>query len=165
MEEKRYGVCCFTGHRELPRESLPELRDLLRRAVRYAYAHGVREFRAGGALGFDTLAALTVLELREEHPELSLCLYLPCRDQDRGWSERNRAIFREILGRADRVRYISEEYYHGCMQRRNRALVDGSDVCVAFCRHLGGGSAYTVKYAKEEGLTVWNLGLSLHHED
>ncbi len=158
MRERTFRVCCFTGHRELPVDSLEALYDFLRRAVRYAYDHGAREFRAGGALGFDTLAALTVLDLRERCPDLRLCLYLPCRDQDRGWLERDRSIYRHILQRADTVTYTSEHYFQGCMMVRNRALVDGSDMCIAFCRHIEGGSAYTVKYAKEQGLTVWNLG-------
>ncbi len=158
MKEGTFRVCCFTGHRELSADSLSSLYDLLRRAVCYAYDCGVREFRAGGALGFDTLAALTVLDLRETKPDLRLCLYLPCRNQDQIWSERDRLIYRDILERADGITYTSERYSRGCMQKRNRALVEGSDLCIAFCQNGEGGSAYTVRYAKGQGLTVWNLG-------
>lgn len=157
MGEKEMRVVCFTGHRELPLDRLVALADRLKRAVAYAYDHGAREFRAGGALGFDTLAALTVLDLHEHHPDARLCLYLPCKTQTRGWSERDRRIYEGILDRADEVTYTSEDYYRGCMMVRNRALVNGSDVCIAFCQHSSGGSAYTVNYAKSNNLTVWNL--------
>ncbi|MBR2354174.1 MAG: DUF1273 family protein [Clostridia bacterium] len=150
-------VACFTGHREIPTDLLGHLAERLRRAVEYAYDHGVREFRAGGALGFDTLAALTVLDLKELHPDVRLCLYLPCQTQTRGWSERDCQIYQDILQRADSYTYTSEHYHRGCMMVRNRALVDGSDVCIAFCKKSTGGSAYTVKYASTKGLTVWNL--------
>ena len=63
MEEKNYHVCCFTGHRNLPIDSMRAIYSRLGRAVRYAYDRGVREFRVGGALGFDTLAALSVQSL------------------------------------------------------------------------------------------------------
>lgn len=158
MEEKNYHVCCFTGHRNLPIDSMRAIYSRLGRAVRYAYDRGVREFRVGGALGFDTLAALSVLDLREQLPGLRLCLYLPCKDQDLGWSEQDRVIYADIFDRADEVIYISEQYFGGCMQKRNRALVDGSDVCIAFCQKTNGGSYYTVTYARSHGLTVWNLG-------
>ena len=36
-----------------------------------AIEQGYRYFGAGGALGFDTLAAQTVLELRSEYPDIN----------------------------------------------------------------------------------------------
>ena len=41
-------------------------------------------YGAGGALGFDTLAAQTVLDMKKEYPQLRLILVLPCEDQTRG---------------------------------------------------------------------------------
>lgn len=159
MEGRIMHTVCFTGHRHLQRDSLDLLAKRLARSVRYAYEHGAREFRAGGALGFDTLAALTVLDLKESCPDVRLSLYLPCRTQTRRWSERDRLIYGGILERADEVTYTSEEYTEGCMLKRNRIMVEGSDACIAYCVSLEGGSAYTVRYAKSKGLTVWNLGL------
>ena len=158
MDELVWHTCCFTGHRSLPTHQLDTLGDRLARAVRIAYRRGVREFRAGGAVGFDTLAALTVLDLREEMGDVRLCLYLPCREQDAKWSTLDRSIYADILSRADEIIYVSEHYHRGCMHARNRALVNGSDVCIAFCNESSGGSAYTVQYAKEKGLAVLNLG-------
>ena len=44
-----------------------------------------------------------------------------------------------------------------CMLKRNRHLVDGSSVCIAYLAQEKGGTAYTVNYAKEHGLTVLNI--------
>ena len=73
-----YKTCCFTGHRRLPSEEIPVLRKRLEEEIRRLYREGFHYFAAGGALGFDTLAALAVLSLRKELPGLRLILVLPC---------------------------------------------------------------------------------------
>ena len=64
-DKKRNITCCFTGHRDMPAGEAEQVRRWLKAVVLNLYqSHGVRYFGAGGALGFDTLAAETVLELR-----------------------------------------------------------------------------------------------------
>ena len=43
------------------------------------------------------------------------------------------------------------------MFKRNRHLVDNSSVCVCYLTKDSGGTAYTVRYAKEKGLEIVNL--------
>jgi len=151
-------VACFTGHRDLPVGQTEEIRTRLYETVERLIGAGVREFRAGGALGFDTLAAATVLELKEKYPEITLVLILPCRDQDKGWSAENKERYDQIKARADEVSVLSEHYYRGCMFVRNRALVNGSDYCIAYLTSNAGGTAMTVNYAKKQNLQIINLG-------
>ena len=148
---------CFTGHRSIEPQQILKLPDLLDEALDALIARGAVEFRTGGALGFDTLAALKVLEKKKQTPHIRLVLMLPCRDQTKGWSQRNVDIFGYILAQADRVHYVSDVYTPFCMHERNRALVEGSQVCVAFCSEESGGSAYTVAQAKKQGLEIVNL--------
>ena len=82
MREK---ICCFTGHREIPLEKQAEIADRLERIIISLYQQGIRVYKAGGALGFDTLAARTVLRLRESCSNMKLILVLPCLTQTRGW--------------------------------------------------------------------------------
>ena len=109
------------------------------------------------ALGFDTLAAQTVLELKTEHPDVKLILVLPCLSQTRGRSARDIEIYEEIKSKADQVIYTSQEYTRGCMHKRNRHLVDNSSVCICYLTESTGGTAYTVNYAKEKGLMTINV--------
>ena len=149
---------CFTGHRQIPEEDLPRLGELLRQAVEEQIAAGATVFRTGGALGFDTLAALTVLALRRIHPHIRLELFLPCPTQTRGWSEPDRQLYTQILEQADAYHYTSTGYFAGVLQMRNRALVEGSDVCIAYLRHHdGGGTAYTAQLALKQELELINL--------
>lgn len=149
-------ICCFTGHRDIQYRELSLLNPLLEKTIRSLASEGVTCFRAGGAIGFDTVAALNVLDLRDRLG-LRLELLLPCRDQSRGWSERDKKYYEYILSAADSSRYISEFYTRDCMLERNRRLVDGADVCVAYCLRSRGGTAYTLSYALKSGVRVINL--------
>lgn len=152
------SVCCFTGHRELPQEAADGLRDRLEQTITHLISQGVTEFRAGGALGFDTVAALAVLEQREKYPHIRLVLMLPCADQDKSWGAADRRRYQSIKQAADEVNVLAEHYYRGCMFVRNRALVDGSEYCVCFQCHPGGGTQMTVDYAGKKGLKIINVG-------
>ena len=122
-----------------------------------AIEQGYRYFGCGGALGFDTLAAQTVLRLRENYPEIRLILVLPCRDQTRGWKQADVAEYDRIMKAADKVTYTSEQYYSGCMHKRNRHLVDNSSLCICYLTEQSGGTAYTVNYARSQGLKIVNV--------
>ena len=150
-------VCCFTGHRNIDKELLPKISTLLDEAMDSLIDSGVSVFRAGGAVGFDMLAALKVLDRKAAGANLTLELYLPCKEQSELWSDRNKEYYGYILENADSVVYVRDEYTKWCMHERNRALVDGADFCIAYCGNEKGGSAYTLSYAKKRGLRVLNL--------
>ena len=100
------------------------------------------DFYAGGALGFDTLAAQAVLKARRFHPQIRLILALPCRNQDVRWKEADRLLYASIMQRADEVIYLSERYTRGCLFERNRYLIDHCDICICYCKSGEGGTAY-----------------------
>ena len=152
-------TCCFTGHRILSGEQARVLAGRIERAVRELYAHGVWYFGAGGALGFDMLAAETVLRLRREMPELRLILVLPCRDQAGHFPTAQRARYDAILRQADKVVYTSDTYAPGCMHLRNRHLADASAYCLCYLTSSHGGTKYTVDYCRAHGVKVCNLAL------
>lgn len=157
--------CCFTGHRpsalpELGNERKPGMRALaalLARSVERAVMDGYTEFYAGGALGFDTLAAEAVLRLRQNDPSISLHLALPGKDQTEGWSADQLARYGAVLSGASSCWYAAERCSPGSMQRRNRRLVDHSSRCIAYLKRMKGGTLYTVNYALDSGVEVDNL--------
>ena len=157
MLNRKNRTACFTGHRELPTENLPEISKRLEDTLLTLIEQGYCYFGAGGALGFDTLAAQTVLRLRERYPQIRLILVLPCLNQTRGWQQADVDIYEELKRRADKVTYTSESYFRGCMQKRNRHLVDNSSGCICYLTKPTGGTAYTVNYARRSGLQVINM--------
>ena len=134
-----------------------KIKKRLKQVLIEAIEQGYRYFGAGGALGFDTLAAQTVLKLKSEYPEIKLILVLPCENQTRGWGRTNLEEYERIKALADKVVYTSKDYYSGCMHKRNRHLVDNSSLCICYLTEQSGGTAYTVNYARSQGLKIINV--------
>lgn len=129
----------------------------LRKTIVSLIKNGVIYFGSGGAIGFDTLAALTVLELKKHYPQIKLIMILPCRNQELKWSEKDKKQYYNLLERCDKKTYVSEHYYRGCMHKRNRYLVDNSHYCIAYLNKETGGTYYTVNYAIANQLEVINI--------
>ena len=155
---------CFTGHRILS-EPAKQLFDQLYPILENLVAEqGVSDFYAGGAVGFDTVAAKCVLRLRDAmkgKAEVRLHLVLPCsnEEQTKNWTPEQKYEFRVILQRADTVEYTSQLHDEKCMGRRNARLVElASDVCICYydINHKS-GTAQTVNLAKQKGLKMINL--------
>lgn len=147
-------TCCFTGHRIIKKDDVTYIKKNLEQSIENLIERGVIYFGCGGAIGFDTLAAETVIELKRKYPEIKLILVLPCADQNKYWNEKDKAVYKEIKSKADKVRILSGTYFPGCMQTRNRHLIDNSGFCIAYLRKQTGGTEYTVRYAKNKGVKV-----------
>lgn len=158
MREK---TACFTGHRKIPHLKSKDISKQLRETLIKLIDIGYTYFGAGGALGFDTLAEQTVLDLKKLYPHIKLILILPCETQTRGWEKKDIKIYEDIKRQADKVVYTSKEYSFGCMHKRNRYLVDNSSACIAYLTETTGGTAYTVDYAAKHGLDIYNIADSL----
>ena len=150
-------TCCFTGHRTIPLPARTPLALLLDKTIEGLIDEGYTEFRAGGALGFDMLAALRVLRAKEKHPDVRLHLILPCRDQAKSWREGERLLWQDIIDAADTAEFLFDTYKDWCMYARNRALIEGSDLCIAYLTSNRGGTFYTCSYAEKQDVPVLNL--------
>ena len=158
---ERLNTCAFSGHRasKLGKDANRALaREALREAVSEAIASGFKHFITGGSTGFDTWAAETVLSFRENDKTLSLELAIPCLEQFSVWNKADREKYLEIKERADRLHYVTEKKYeNGCMQLRNRYMVDKSSLLICYFSGSPGGTKYTADYALKQGLEVINL--------
>lgn len=150
-------ACFFTGHRKIPARDIPVLEERLYNTVEKLISEGITDFYAGGAIGFDTLAAKTVLKLRKKYSHIKLHIIAPCEDQEKMWSPESKELYRKINEAADEVKILSPVYFNGCMQVRNRYMADNSSICIAYLTEPSGGTASTVKYAEKQGKTIINL--------
>lgn len=148
--------CAFTGHRP---KSFPwgydeTVRDcvLLKKAlaeqIRILAEQGVTEWLSGMALGVDIWAAEVVLRLKKKYSEMNLCCIIPCEGQERKWPSRSQEQYRSILEQADEITYVSHKYSQGCMQKRNRYMVDHASMVLAvYNGDRQSGTAMTLRYA------------------
>ena len=144
-------VCAFTGHRNLSGYDFDEL--LLERVVLNLVKNGVTRFLCGMAVGFDLKAAQIVLALKERY-NVELVACLPCTNQSERFSARDKLIYAQVLERCDEVVILENEYKSGCMFKRDRYLVDNSDILVCFLRKNRGGTYYTVNYARKSNKKI-----------
>ena len=141
-------TCCLTGHRIIANEKKKAIFNRTREVVISLIEKGVRYFGVGGAIGYDTIAAHVVLSLKEQYPFIKLIVVCPCRNQDLKWNEADKRVYRDILNSADKVVVLADTYYDGCMQVRNRHLVNSSKYCICYLTRNFGGTYGMVKYAK-----------------
>lgn len=140
-------TCCFTGHRVIPIGEYEEIKQNLKDEISSLIGKGVIYYGCGGALGFDTLCAEVIIDLKTSFPHIKLILVLPCPEQADRWSETDRQRYEHIKEQADKIVYTSPHYTSDCMHKRNRHLVDNSGYCICYQRRETGGTAYTVNYA------------------
>lgn len=151
--------CCFTGHRpqKLPWGSnewdwrCVALKERILLLIRELYREGYRHFITGMALGIDTYCCEMVLRLKEEHNDVVLEAALPCRDQDRNWSQKDKERYRRLVAQCDLQTLVQEEYTRGCMLRRDRYMVSRAECVMGVYDGMSsGGTRVTLTYALEQ---------------
>jgi len=159
LRGRRDLTVCFTGHRVIPRNDLDSLTGTLDALLEALYQKGYRDFISGAAVGFDMLAAERVLMLKQNHPDASLHLAIPCSTQYERWSDADCERYERMVYHADSTRVLSQFYYEGCMQVRNQYMVDRSSLCLCYLTHSRGGTMSTVAYAMKQECPVLNLAM------
>ena len=157
-------TCCFTGHRPeklpwgadeysedcilLKLKQIAEIEKLRRR--------GVTTFITGMAQGADIFAAEAVWTLKLAYPQevIRLIAVRPYEGQADRWSAEYRERYYNILAVADEEVILRPHYSRGCMQERNRYMVDRAAHMIAVYNGEVGGTKYTVDYAVKKGLEV-----------
>lgn len=162
MNQFEQPACCFSGHRKIESSLILPIEAKLRYEICRLIDMGVYNYLAGGAVGFDTIAALTVLSIKKGYNDnIKLHLALPCRNQHQYFSEEQKRIYNYIAENADSITYCSDAYFDGVMQMRDRFMVDNSCWCICYLdttgESKGGGTAYTVKYAQKKNLEIVNI--------
>ncbi len=160
-------TACFTGHRP---QKLPwgfnendvdclAMKEIAKIEIQNAIInYGITHFISGMAIGFDMIAAELVLELKKDYPFITLECAIPCKEQDKLWRKQQKQRYKNILSQADKVTYVSDRpYFDGCMQKRNKYMIDNSSVLIALFNGETGGTKQTVDYAKETNLTILTI--------
>ena len=153
---------CFTGHRTIAEDKEKLSARLYALLERLVTEQKVTDFYTGGAVGWDALAALTVLKLRESYPEVKLHLVLPCpfEEQSAKWNEAQKAKHKHIASLADTKEFTSEHLGKSAMKIRNARLVElASDYCICYWnpKDFRSGTGQTVRMAQKKGIEVINL--------
>ena len=154
----RQKTCCFTGHRDLPPNLLPMIRrQTAEAAEKLITENRVRYFGVGGAIGYDTVAAKVLFELKKVYPHIKVILVYPFEGFTSRWSTEQKAAFAKLLPLYDKRVCVEKAASKESYLMRDRHLVDGSAYCIAYCTRETGGTAYTLRYAIEQGSHIRNI--------
>lgn len=113
--------------------------------------HGFNHFIFGSAPGVDTDFAETIIEFRDNvYPEIQIEIVTFPEAQNKNTKHAN------ILQKADKVTYVSDNYTPDCMMKRNKYMVDKSDVVFAFWnQNDNDGEVFnTIEYAKKQNKQI-----------
>jgi len=151
--------CAFTGHRPVrfkfgydeKDEGCIKLKSVITDWIEVFIKNGITNFYSGFALGVDTWAAEIVLEMKKEYEGVKLTAVIPCETQAHNWSIDQQERYYNLQGLCDDVIILNTKYTRTCMHERNRYLVNHAGYLIAVYDGADkGGTAYTVKYAKEK---------------
>ena len=153
-------ICCVTGHRPSgfpfpseDRDSYLQYKKRLYDAVHNLLEQGYRHFITGMAEGVDTDFAIAVLYYKKQYENIILEAALPY--PYRQVCATSKTVKEQILSSCDRVTVVSDQYYTGCMQKRNCYMVDEADLVLAVWNgEKKGGTWNTIAYARRQNKPI-----------
>lgn len=159
--------CCFTGYRpsKFPfsiNESDPmylEFENSLYGEIISLIDKGCTTFITGMAMGFDIIAAETVLTVKSavKNKKVKLCCVLPFQNQIDTFYDSWKERYLSVLEKCDEKTVLSEEYHNGCYANRNKFMVDNSDYVLTWYDGKSGGTKNTIDYALKKQRAVINI--------
>ena len=159
--------CCFTGYRpsKFPfpmNENNPQylaFENALYEEIISLVNKGCTTFITGMAMGFDIIAAETVLNVARAVKDVNVTLHcvLPFENQVDTFYDSWKERYLKVLKRCDRKTVLSEEYFSGCYAKRNKFMVDNSDYVLTWYDGKSGGTKNTIDYALKKQRAVINI--------
>lgn len=155
--------CFFSGHRTLPEEAIRDIYKALGKQIYDAVSMGISEFYAGGAVGFDMISSVMVLNIKKNfYPKINLHLVIPTPDY--GWklwvTDEQKRLYKEIMSGAESIETVSDHYYKTVYYDRNQRLTKYGDelgIVYADNNHDSGGTYQTIREARKKCIRIVNI--------
>lgn len=148
-----HHIVAFSGHRSYDGTADKELR----RAIESLYTNGARIFRVGMAEGFDLAAGKALLELMDNHDDITIEAHIPYPAFASRFKGDNLLLYDAIIAKARVVRYAGFAYQVDIFHRRNDMLVECATHLIAWWDGTRSGTGYTVNRARRQGCNILNL--------
>ena len=139
-------ICTFFGHKDAP----PDIEKPLQDTIIDLINQGATCFYVGNQGNFDAMATKILRSLKEKYniSYTVVLAYMPTQKNTDEYTDEN--VFPECLANVP-PRFA--------IDRRNRYLLQKSDVVISFVKHSFGGAAKFTELAKKQGKTVINLAV------
>lgn len=137
-------ICSFFGHRDVFENISDELKQAIEKAIT---EYDINTFYVGDRGDFDRRAAGAVRSMKSKHPDIKVVLVLPyftnkINEYKEFYEEDYDSIFlpQELMG----------VHPKGAITKRNRLMVDESELIICYVKREFGGAYNTVKYAERK---------------
>ncbi len=170
-------TCCVTGHRpkgfpflygasdlliDDPRDCFlfSKYKETLEKKIERLINEGYTHFITGMADGADLDFAECVINNQKLSGGIILEAALPSPTNIKKLLDGNRIEKADILSKTNLIHTVSDHYYNGCMQKRNRYMVNKSDLVFAVWNgEKKGGTWDTIRYAIKQNKPIRYLML------
>ncbi len=145
----------FFGHREI--DHYFDLEEQVENLIRELLStKEYVEFLIGRSGEFDQLVSTTIRRVKKIFRDDNCChiLVLP---YDTAEYRNNRDSFEEYYDQIDICQEASSAHFKAAIQKRNRAMVDRSDLTVFYIERKYGGAYQTYQYAVKQEKSVIKL--------
>lgn len=146
--------CTFAGHRQVFEGDVEQ--KLLRKLEELLELDEEFEFYMGRDGEFDALCRRAVGKIKDQHPEKRIVRVLV-----EPYMKQSLNTDRIIMNRSYDEIIVPEElinvHYKRAITARNRWMIDLCQVLIAYVHRDFGGAWTAMQYARERGLTVYNL--------
>ena len=116
----------------------------------------VQFFGLTGEPGFSQMVADYIIHLQEHQKRFKIILVLPYYGYEDTFSADSKKHFLKIQKAASKVVYVAPSPEKNSLELCYRYLVEGSEYCCFYCTKTTGNVADAVRYAYQEGRTLWN---------
>lgn len=168
-------TACFTGPRpeklmktwnEFHPEILRIKHELFQAVFQLVTEEGYQLFLCGMARGTDLLAAEAVAQVKQLLTHVTLAAVIPYRAQRNQQSLFWKKRYDAVLQQCEQTILLQEGYSPSCLIARNRYMVNHSSCLVAVDNDSKtGGTAFTLRYAKKQGLHCKIIHTSLQNDE
>lgn len=141
-------ICTFFGHRDAPDSVKRELYDVLECLIENKNANC---FFVGNQGKFDVMVIECLKKLKEEHPHIKCTVVLAYFPQGKRKTEYENCF--DTLYPEE----LENTPYRFAVLKRNKWLVENSDLVVTYVKHYWSGAAQSREYALKHGKTVIDL--------
>ncbi len=144
-------TCCIIGQREISEEKIYFIKERLRKEIIKAIKNGFTHFISSFEDVIDLMFADIVVELMGEYPNISLEAAI----SHLGKLNITNICFQKMLDKCKVVGITSEKYYEGCFLKRNRLMVNFSQLVISvFDGRNIDETLHSINYAKSLGKEV-----------
>lgn len=148
-------TCTFAGHRDVFQADIPKKLDKVISQI-LAFGDNSYRFLVGVRGQFDEMCSSAVRKVKREHKDkqITLVLVLPYFSQE---LNTNKEYYDQFYDDVVIPSELADVHYKAVITKRNRWLIEQSDILIAFVYRNFGGAYTTINYAIKKEKRVINL--------